>query len=450
MTARNMLFLGLGCVVAACGTDDDPGGGGGDETSTTFTVRLQNRGPTPTLAGSGAFAVPDGASGPGPIGPGGAYEFDFPAAPGHRLSFATMFVPSNDLFYGPDGEGIALFDAGGQPVTGDVTGQVELWDAGTEIDQEIGVGADQVMRQMGPDSGDADPDSTVRLVTDRPNLPALTDVLRVTLAAVDEGGYFRFTARIENVSTPTTLQTSDPGELAQQAVPLSPGVYAVHTGSDPLFTEGEADRGLGLEAIAEDGTPTDLAAALDAETGVTILGSPGVFAVANPGDDLFSVGAPDRGQGLEAIAEDGSPGELAGALQGVLPQSGLFNTPVDAGSPGPLPPGQAYEFSVTAEVGQRLHVITMVVPSNDWIISLPADGIDLFEADGSPVSGDQGSALVVYDLGTEVDMPIGFGLDQVQFQAGPDTGAADPNDTIRGVGEFADPSNLFELIVTPQ
>jgi hypothetical protein len=42
--------------------------------------------------------------------------------PGDRLSFATMFVQSNDKFYAPAGGGLALFDANGHPVSGDLTG----------------------------------------------------------------------------------------------------------------------------------------------------------------------------------------------------------------------------------------------------------------------------------------------------------------------------------------
>jgi len=43
--------------------------------------------------------------------PGGSYQFNFTANPGEKLSLATMFVQSNDLFYAPNGMGINLFDA---------------------------------------------------------------------------------------------------------------------------------------------------------------------------------------------------------------------------------------------------------------------------------------------------------------------------------------------------
>lgn len=50
-----------------------------------------------------------------------------------------MFVPSTDLFYAQDENGIAVFDETGMPISGDVTDQVMLWDAGTEENQEPGV-----------------------------------------------------------------------------------------------------------------------------------------------------------------------------------------------------------------------------------------------------------------------------------------------------------------------
>ncbi|NIR52791.1 hypothetical protein GWO43_29635, partial [candidate division KSB1 bacterium] len=114
---------------------------------------------------SGVFNTPVGASSPAPIGPGGAYEFTFTANSGDRLSFATMFVPSNDLFFAPDENGVALFDSDGTPISGEVTAQIMLWDAGTEVNQKPGVGSEQVQRQTGPDTG-ANENGVVQLVND--------------------------------------------------------------------------------------------------------------------------------------------------------------------------------------------------------------------------------------------------------------------------------------------
>ena len=75
-----------------------------------------------------------------------------------------MFVQSNDWFFSLGGAGIPLFDADGAPISGDITSLVTLWDAGTEIGQTPGAGADQAPRQAGPDTGAHDPDSSIRLV----------------------------------------------------------------------------------------------------------------------------------------------------------------------------------------------------------------------------------------------------------------------------------------------
>lgn len=109
---------------------------------------LENRG----HAGHGAFNTPVGATAPAPILPGGAYEFSFTAQPGMRLSVITMFGQSNDWFYAPKRQGIDLF-VNGKPLTGDITNEFMLFDAGTEVDEEPGVGPNQAPRQAAPNTG---------------------------------------------------------------------------------------------------------------------------------------------------------------------------------------------------------------------------------------------------------------------------------------------------------
>jgi hypothetical protein len=136
------------------------------------------------VSASGAFNTPVGATEPGPLPPGGAYEFTVVALPGDMLSLATMFVQSNDLFYAPDGAGIALFNSNGTPVSGDVTGQMQLWDAGTEVNQEPGVGADQAPRQAGPNTG-PDENGVVQIVSDGFTYPGTSSIILVTITATE-------------------------------------------------------------------------------------------------------------------------------------------------------------------------------------------------------------------------------------------------------------------------
>jgi hypothetical protein len=180
-----------------------------------------------------------------------------------------------------------------------------------------------------------------------------------------------------------------------------------------------------------------------AADGLTIL-APGAYELNDHPVAFFTLGEADRGQGLEALAEDGNPGilvesitQMMGAMAGESTedemmeekmtafQIGVFNTPVGAEEPGPVGPGGAYEFSVEAYPGQYLTFATMFVQSNDWFFSPGQDGIALFSADGNPISGDITDQIYLWDAGTEVDQIPGEGADQAPRQAGPDTGEAE-------------------------
>ena len=130
------------------------------------------------VAAVGANARPLGATADGPLTPGQAYEFELSASPGQSLSLAWMFGQSNDLFFSNE-RPIALF-AGGKPVGGDMTAQVSLWDAGTEVNEEPGLGPNQAPRQKSPDAGTAEKQS-IAYVRDRYHYPSTGQVLRVTI-----------------------------------------------------------------------------------------------------------------------------------------------------------------------------------------------------------------------------------------------------------------------------
>jgi len=130
----------------------------------------------------GVYNTPAGAMGPGPIGPGGSYEFSFEATPGMKLFAAFMFGQSNDLFYAPDAAGIALFDAKGNPTSDDVTEKLILWDAGTEVNEELGVGPNQAPRQKAANTG-TDEHGRVRRATDVSLYGKNAELFRVTINA---------------------------------------------------------------------------------------------------------------------------------------------------------------------------------------------------------------------------------------------------------------------------
>jgi len=136
------------------------------------------------IASAGADDLPTGATAHGPITPGQGYQFEISAVPGQSLSVAWMFGQSNDLFYAND-RPIALFDAAGKPVRGDMTPQVFLWDAGTEVNEEPGLGPNQGPRQKTPEAGAVE-HKAVAHVSDAFTYPRTAEVLRLTIAPVGE------------------------------------------------------------------------------------------------------------------------------------------------------------------------------------------------------------------------------------------------------------------------
>ena len=394
-----------------------------------YRVRIENISRRYEFSASGQFAVPLGADGPGLLLPGGKYEFEFHAGPGQHLSFATKFVQSNDLFLAPDGNGVALWGDDGA-VTGDITDRIRLWDAGTEANQEPGSVGDPPARGGG-NSGTADPDPNVRLATDDfGNLPEVTDMIRVTLHH-DGASPTLLRATIENISTATTLMTADG---ASHSTSLAPGVFVVHSGANPLFTVGEPDRGEGLEELAEDGTVSTLAEAVAERSGLTTLIAPGVYATHAAGPFLFSAGA-TASIGLEAMAEDGDPAllDIEVRAAGRFRDAGMFAVPLGAAGPAQVGPGQAYEFSVIATPGDALSFVTMFVQSNDLFYAPPQEGIDLFPG-GVALEGDITDRILLWDAGTEVNEKPGLGVYQLPRQPGPSTGPVED-----GVVKVLDP-----------
>lgn len=403
--------------------------------SASFKLRIENVAPWSVLK-SGVVSVPVGAAAAGAIGAGGAYQFEITAGKKQSLSFVSMFGESNDWFFAPGPDGIPLYDSAGKPISGDVTSQIMLWNAGTEIDQEPAVGDATGPKQSSPDFGAADPDPKVRMLSSTVSLtaggtftlPAIASMIRVTLTP---RGDTRFMVRVENVSTSTTLVTS----AGSREIHLAPLVWALHTASGPFFTPGSPDRGLGLEYEAEAGRFIPLGGAMENLSGVPTPVSPGVWLVHGRGEPLFSLGVADRGMGIERIAESGNPGPLSDALKAKPPTGtsaqGVFDTPVGATSAGAAAPGKAYEITFSAKPGERFSFATMFGMSNDWFFGTPADGLRLFELDGSPRIGDVTSEIMLFDAGTELDQELAIGSDVGPQQSSADQGTADPIKQVR-------------------
>ncbi|MEP3209919.1 MAG: spondin domain-containing protein [Maribacter sp.] len=372
------------------------------------------------------FNTPDGADAPGPVADqDGSYWFDFQATPGTSLSFATMQVVSNDWFYAPRATGVALFE-NGTPVTGDITDQIYLWDSGTEEEDPATI----TSVPGGAEAGEPDDDNTVRIVT-----TDVTSMVKVTLN-YDEGTR-TFRLLIKNLRGATDVD---------EPVILAPGIAVVHALDNALFTSGEPDRDLGLAKIAVQGNPADLYAWFT-ETGSTgaplrLSSSYSVFAPAvvyafdSENDPVFTQGeAAVVGSGIEESAEDGNNQIIFDYINTSL------KIPVAKSNEAmPIAPGQSFTFTLNdVPEGYKFGYNTMLVSTNDWFLAYNNAGYPLFDENGTAKSGDGATEKsYLYDAGTEIDQVVGFGADQPMRQAGPNSGAADENTTIRRVSEIDD------------
>lgn len=413
------LMTCLFIFLTGCNNDDD--NSNGKPVAATFTVTIENVAQEKSFIDSGIFNTPAGEQDPGPATPGKSYEFTINAGLSQSLSFVTMLAATNDLFFGPGDSGIALYDENGDPISGDVTDQVYLWDAGTEVNEEPAVGPNTVTNQDAPNTGE-DENGNVMKIEDVTNgfefdYPDVSEMIKVSITHV-EGT--EFTVTIEDL--PGAMLSTSEGDVV---APISPGVWVVHNGDNPLYTEGSPDLGQGVEAIAEDGNPSTLGAYAEDNSGVTYPVSPGVWVVHTDGTyPLFTEGEADYGDGLEAIAEDGNASILGGninSLDGVV-DGAIFNTPEGAEGPGPLLPGHTYKFSFEARENESLSFVTMLAATNDVFVGTSDTGIPLFDSNGDPISGDVTSQVYLWDAGTEVNEQPAVGPNTVTNQPAPDTG----------------------------
>ncbi|NER15509.1 hypothetical protein GWK08_18790, partial [Leptobacterium flavescens] len=389
----------------------------------TFTERIRT-GETPTR---------------GPLNQDGdQYQISFKAVPGTKFTPVTMMGNSNDWYLAPeDLAGIDLFP-NGQALNGvDIASELVLYDLGTEADNDP-----SNFPPAGPNTGPEDANPLVRLV-DRGGVRGdfyLTAILDYVAGDGTEAGTFTLT--ITAIRTPDTNQPPS----SQNGFVVTPGIVVLHTLPEPLFTLGEEDRGVGLEGIAEDGNPDALfdwfnetgtnGAPLRLASSLSQL-SPGlVYAFNTDSDPFFAQGGTlNPESGLEQLAEDGDNAAAVAYFESLgLPVSASVE---DAN----VGPGGSLTFTIEVPQGQnyKLGIGTMLVETNDWFISYNNNGVALFDESGAPFSGtSESDESYLFDAGTEVDQPVGFGPDQAPRQLNPNTGAADGNTAIRRVSALED------------
>lgn len=409
---KKIIFaISLLTLLIACNNDDNFTFG-----NSNFTVTVQNVLQPKEFFSSVPFPT-------GLITPGTSEEISFNAGKNHYLSFVTMFVQSNDLFYAFEDTGIALYDASENPTTGDITNTIKLWDAGTEVNETPGMGPNQAPRQTAANTGVTE-NGTVTLVSDSFTYPTVAETIKVTLT---HNGGTLFTLKVENVSNTGSLASS-----------FSPGVLTIHDiNQKPLFTSG-VTASEGLEDIAEDGMNTVLTDALESVSGYVSTFAPGTYAYGTS-NSIFTVGQASSAA-LELLAEDGNPSGY----------TKIFNTPVGTTSiAGPIFPLNSYSFSIKANEEAKLYLATMLVQSNDWFIGI--DGLALFN-NGIPISGDITSSAKLFDAGTEADEYAGAGNKQPVRQATANSGTPEnelvAEETAPG-SHVPSVANMIKITITP-
>ena len=86
------------------------------------------------------------------------------------------------MYYSFSESGIALFNSG-SPISGDMSGSVQLWDAGTEVNEYPGAGNNQAPRQNAANTG-ADENGNVMLVNDDFTYPINSEAIKITISSV--------------------------------------------------------------------------------------------------------------------------------------------------------------------------------------------------------------------------------------------------------------------------
>jgi hypothetical protein len=369
------------------------------------TISVENVLQSKPLVESGVFKY-DGAT---PlIMPGTSASFQFSASKGQAISFACMYGWSNDLFFAPGNPGIKLFDDAGNPVEGDVSDQIKLWDNGTRINQHPGSNV------MHPGTAETTPQNIMEVNgTDAQGnsyLPA-SSLMKATLHY--EGNSI-FTLTIENTSGGTANET-----------PFSPGVWAIsyNVGGNllnpaPLYSEGMPSAH-GLTNIAEMGNTDMLYEYIMDNTGIFTPLSP-VLVVVYRGthNPIFMTGEKDAGHGLSNLAQTGDASVLAGYLNGVPGVKKVYVLPA-SGTTVLLPrigdqTGSKVSQELNLAQGDKIAIATMYGFSNDWFFASTGE----IEATHS---SDISLRMGLFDDGTAVSQFPGAGVNQAAAGGAPVT-----------------------------
>ncbi len=152
------------------------------------TIKTNDLNISNTIISNGEFVAPGGPDNGAALFSGETSIFTFNAKPGEKLQIESMFVQSNDWFYAFRNGGLQLF-VGTTPISGNVTSELLLYDAGTEADEPAGMGTTQKPDQapMGMNIGPDDPINLVKIATEKhPSfvIPPTSSVIKITVTSL--------------------------------------------------------------------------------------------------------------------------------------------------------------------------------------------------------------------------------------------------------------------------
>ncbi|PSR57265.1 hypothetical protein AHMF7605_11520 [Adhaeribacter arboris] len=388
----------LPILLSACEQDDE----GTPVVSQPVTITVENVLHSQPLVESGTF---QGTGTPALILPGQSTSFQFSAAKGEAVTFATMYGWSNDLFFAPVNPGIPVYQANGTPIEGDVSAQVRLWDNGTRINQAPGASVNH--------PGIAETKNIAEVNGSDAQGNSYVPASQLVKATLKYEGNSVFTLTLENTSGGTANET-----------PLSPGVWAVSyivggnlLNAAPLYTSGQPTAN-GLTNIAEMGNNAPLNTYLGTITGIFTPLSPVLVVIYNGIDNpIYKAGELDRGQGLRPLAQKGNADTLAAYLTGKPGIKAVYVLPAPTtkvllpviGSQA----GGKVSQAIMVAPDDRLAIATMYGFSNDWFFATADNGVDAMQR------GDISSSIHLYDNGTALNQFPGAGITQFNLAGTP-------------------------------
>ncbi|WP_138478260.1 spondin domain-containing protein [Dyadobacter bucti] len=395
---KSMLGLSItALILSSCTKDHEP-------QPTAQTITIENVLDSKPLVQSGTF---QGAGTPPVILPGQSVSISFSAAKNQRLTFATMYGWSNDLFFAPENPGIRLYGDDGTPITGDVSAQVKLWDNGSRINAAPGAAL------VHPGTAESAPINIKEVKGTDDYGHTFLPAAQLMNVSLKYDGNSRFTITLKNESGGTANET-----------PFSPGVWAISytAGTDfllpePIYSSGKATTE-GLTRIAEAGDNAPMSAMLTSQIGIFTPLSPILVVVYSGSENpFFKAGENDRGEGLKELAQKGNADVLAAALKNKI---GIKNVYVlkEPTSTVLLPKiggnaGGKVSQQLTLAPGDRIAIATMYGFSNDWFFATHGNDID------ANATGDFSSSVTLYDNGTAIDQFPGAGITQFNLAGTP-------------------------------